>query len=43
MESTTPLFCELWDKAELRRAYAPVISHPNKQLLYDIAYAPGEV
>ncbi|MBP8926236.1 MAG: hypothetical protein KBG75_10285, partial [Pseudomonadales bacterium] len=43
MASTTPLFCELWDKAELRRAYAPVISHPNKQLLYDIAYAPGEV
>ena len=39
----TPLFCELWDKLELRRAYPAVLSHPNKQLLYDIAYPPGEV
>lgn len=38
-----PLFRENWDKAELRRVYPPRFSHPHKQLLYDLAYAPGEL
>lgn len=38
-----PLFRERWDTAELRRAHPPVFSHPHKQLLYDLAYPPGEV